>query len=210
MKIDDLNSTGSALPPIVHEPKRQSDPSPRQFADKSGLNITSRKSSEGTNALSSDRILYNKIESANDQSLAVARKIRAVDKTMAQVEEKVNDMHTFLEGVVKAYPPYPPGSSERVEAMRKFAALRKQIDQLMYPPPDDEVSTLPVNGGGKSEGGPWRLSGDMDLKLPELAADAGDSELNDALDSLGKAYEALQRQHKAFIEDANHIIATLK
>lgn len=211
MKIDDLNSTISALSSIVKKSQRQSDPPQHPSSTaKTDANGTPLRTSASANAISSNRILYNKIESANDQNLDVARKIRAVDKTMELVEEKVGKMRTFLEGVVKAYPPYPPGSTERVKAMRQFAALRKQIDQLVYPPPDEEAPLPGTSAPKPSQGDPWQLSGNVNLDLPELSMDAGDAELNDALNSLGSAYSALQQQHKAFIADANRLISTLK
>lgn len=202
MKIADLNSAESHVHANGTDSQRQKN-TQQPSVEKNKPENNLKRVAEAVTPPSTDRIRLNKLAGVNDQSLAVAKKIRAVDQSMALVEEKVKEMRTFLEGVVKAYPPYPPGSSERVHALRQFSALRKQIDQLMVPPPEETsaaVKPIPEGAG----------QGSQSMNLPELSADAEDAELDDALNRLNDAYAQLHQQHKAFIDDAGHIIASLK
>lgn len=217
MKIADHTTAASAIPPMANDSQRHNTHH-RYLPEKKEQNTGLKHSTSAVTGPSSDRILFNKLQGTNDQTLMVARQIRAVDKTLVQVEEKVREMRVFLEGVVKAYPPYPPGSNERVAALRQFAALRKQIDQLMVPPPDDSLGTETGETRRSEDSDIWqqlaggngpaqRLEG---LNLPELSDDAADADLNHALKNLNNAYDRLQQTHKAFIDDANRIIAALQ
>jgi hypothetical protein len=76
-----------------------------------------------------DHIHFNKIEASNALAADISLMIRKVNQSMEAISSHLEEMRTSLESVVKIYPPYPPGSSERIEALRKFSALRNMIDQ---------------------------------------------------------------------------------
>jgi hypothetical protein len=78
--------------------------------------------------------------SADDRLNAIAASARTADKRAAVVKEAVSRMQESLETITKSYPPFPPGSEERVRALKSYAALRKQIEQLTVPPEEDAAA----------------------------------------------------------------------
>jgi hypothetical protein len=77
---------------------------------------------------------FNRLTALNERRYAVAAHIRTTDQTMEQVGVTVDAMKKDLEGIVKNYPPYPPGSEERVKRLKSYAGLRAMIDRLTVPP----------------------------------------------------------------------------
>jgi hypothetical protein len=175
---------------------------------------------------SSDRILINELEGANDEIRTVARQIRAVDHTMDAIEQNLQKMTTSLKEIVKQYPPYLQNNEERITALRQFGGLRQLIDQLTVPPPDDSPSKILGDKKRYAEAGDWELtiakdqppvtirrqpvhSGADGLDLPELSTDASDESVHKALGQMTHSYETLQRKRHGFAADANRAIATL-
>ena len=70
----------------------------------------------------------------NAEFNAVVKSIRIADKAMGEIEANIEQMESEVEMFLKQYPPYPPGSEDRVKYLSRFAMLRKQIDQLTVPP----------------------------------------------------------------------------
>ena len=73
---------------------------------------------------------------------SVARSIRFADQTMEKIGSRIDDMKRDLKTHVKNYPPYPPGSEERVRVLKSFSAFRKIIDELTMPPADSSASRI--------------------------------------------------------------------
>jgi hypothetical protein len=72
-------------------------------------------------------------ESWND----IAQKKRIHDKLLNEVEDYVDRLKAQLERIIKNFPPFPPGSEERIQLLRSFAAFRRLIDQLTIPPSEE-------------------------------------------------------------------------
>jgi hypothetical protein len=94
---------------------------------------------------------------------AVVKSIRIADKAMGEIETNIEQMESEVEMFLKQYPPYPPGSEDRVNYLSRFALLRKQIDQLTFPPDtgaqniigrsqNDQSSDWEIEIGGKQIG----------------------------------------------------------
>lgn len=49
-----------------------------------------------------------------------------------------------VEGIVKNYPPFPPGDSQRMEYLKGFISLRQQIEQLTFPPDKSDTAAQAV------------------------------------------------------------------
>jgi hypothetical protein len=177
-------------------------------------------------APSSDRILLNKLEGANDEIRAVAQHIRAVDATMDTIEQNLQKMTASLDGIVKNYPPYLQDSKERITALRQFGGLRQLIDQLTMPPPDDSPAKILGDKHRYAEAGDWELnlrknqppvtirhqpvhSGADGLNLPVLTTDASDESVHKALGQMFSAQKALQRKRDAFAADANRAMTAI-
>jgi hypothetical protein len=67
---------------------------------------------------------------------SVAQSARIADHAMEDIGKTVGDMKNTVDRIMKNYPPFPPGSEERIRLLRSYAELRKQIDQLTVPPDD--------------------------------------------------------------------------
>ena len=73
----------------------------------------------------------------NDSWNVIAQKKRIHDKLLNEVEDYVDHLKAQLERIIKNFPPFPPGSEERIQLLRNFAAFRKLIDQLTIPPGEE-------------------------------------------------------------------------
>jgi methyl-accepting chemotaxis protein len=173
---------------------------------------------------SPDRIQLNRLQAANSKSQKIARQIRQVNESMETIDSHLSDMRATLEHIVKIYPPYPPGSTERIEALRRFSALRKMIDQIVRSVGDNvgtNISSAAEVPAGATDlatpSGETKLNldrqslspGQGGLDIPDISADASDVQISEALDGTIAAQAALQVQRRHFIAEADHIISGL-
>ncbi|MDA8138513.1 MAG: hypothetical protein M0036_07635 [Desulfobacteraceae bacterium] len=227
MKIADNEKVVPPVPPIQSDPQGQSYYQAQAEKKAKELKINAKAYEVDRSLSSSDRILFSKLEGANDQAQTVAQQIRDVDNTISRIQDKVEKMKAALDPVVKMYPPYPVDSEERVEALRQFSSLRKMIDQLTIPPRDDSPEKILGDSSRFSEAGQWEISvgnnqpnlviqpqplhpGPGGLDLPELPSDAPDQMLHDAADSVAQAQKILPDRRAGFVADANRVIAALQ
>ncbi len=173
-----------------------------------------------------DHIRFNKLETNNTHSQDVAKQIREVHETMKEVDGHLQQMQSHLYGIVKMYPPYPPDSSERVEALRQFSGLRNMIDRLAAPAGPDDMRKIMGDPSRTPQSGDWHMSdegqsqqlmihhqpihsgrGGLDLPAP---GDVGsDAQLTDLINHTISARETLQNRHRSFVADANRIIVQI-
>ena len=73
----------------------------------------------------------------NEKVNLVAKGQRFYQRQLQQVNDSIERMKAQLENILKQFPPYPPGSEDRMHALRAYAGCRKLIDQLTIPPPDE-------------------------------------------------------------------------
>ena len=226
MKISDVDGIIAKMPsarPDLNGGQGKS--SPHSSSAKASDDRDPRPRTEVT-APSAERIFFSKAENVNNQKRMVVRQIREVDQTMDQVEKNLQKMKASLEQIKKSYPPYPPGSDERAQALRRFGSLRHLIDQLTVPPPDDGPGQILGNTSSHPNAGDWEFvnrkgstpikmgrqpihSGADGLDLPELPRNASDADLNQAAAKVDKALVRIQKRRADFITDANRIIATI-
>ena len=96
------------------------------------------------------------IQQFNAEFNAVVKSIRIADQAMEEIGANIEQMETEIQMFVKQYPPFPPGSEERSELLNHFAALRKQIDRLTYPP-DPFARELIGTAGNEPTSEAWDL-----------------------------------------------------
>jgi len=65
--------------------------------------------------------------------------VRESTEQLNSAAEQVSRMQGNLMTIVKNYPPYPIESSERRELLMSYMSLRKEIEDLMIPPPPQPV-----------------------------------------------------------------------
>jgi hypothetical protein len=98
----------------------------QEIGDLQGKEFFSRKHSE-----------LLELQKINDSWNDIAQKKRINDKMFNKVENYVDHLKEQLERIIKNFPPFPPGSEERMQLLRNFAAFRRLIDQLTIPPPEE-------------------------------------------------------------------------
>jgi hypothetical protein len=173
---------------------------------------------------SPDRIRLNKLEATNFQAQEVAQQIRQVNQSMETIDLHLSEMRAKLEHIVKIYPPYPPGSTERIEALRQFSALRNMIDQMARSVGDDSKTNMLSAADGPADltdletpSGENKLSisrqplypGQGGIDIPDISTNASDEQISGALDKTIAAQAAMQVRHHRFIAEANRIISEL-
>jgi hypothetical protein len=219
MKVEELSpiampseSLGSKLD-RTHQPNKS-------IADNQPSNIDS----EFIKIPSQDRIQFNKLEATNSKAQQIAQQIRQVNESMETIESHLSEMRARLEHIAKIYPPYPPDSAERIEALRQFSALRKMIDQMTRSVRDDgTTNSLSAIDGPAGGVDPANLSAENQLYLrrrplnpghggldiPDISINASNDQISGALDRTIAAQSAMQAQRQSFIADANRIISEL-
>ena len=141
-----------------------------------------------------DHAQLNSIDQTIDSTHEFAQQVRNVHITMDTIEKNLQQMRAVLESIVKIYPPYPPESVQRVEALRQFRALRNMIDKLANPTPQNRLEkimnapdTTSLSDDGllrlKVRGKELRIhhqpvhTGQSGLKIPEASKDMSDDQL---------------------------------
>ncbi len=162
------------------------------------------------------------IQQFNAEFNAVVESIRIADQAMDEIGANIEQMETEVQMFVKQYPPYPPGSEERTELLNHFAALRKQIDRLAFPP--DQVAREIMgrsNNGEKAQA--WDLkigkkslyeairrqpvhTGSDGLNLPELPPDASDRAIKEMQRTLGMARKIVTDRRGQLANDVHSVI----
>ena len=170
------------------------------------------------------RFGVDKLEPIYSRLNSAARTIRVADEIMGKIENYIDRMKAELQRIIKNYPPFPPGSEERVKRLKSINAIRKLIDQLTVPPPNEEFATKIMAGRNAVLGlddskrmpgenkfhrriqGHQSRTGSERLGIHELAEDADDEEIYALLESLDIAFEKLCERRNDLATDAAEMI----
>ena len=82
---------------------------------------------------------WSELQKINDSLNEVAKKNRTDDKIISRVEDYVDRMKAELERILKNFPPFPPGSEDRINLLRGYVGFRKLIDELTIPRPKESA-----------------------------------------------------------------------
>lgn len=173
-----------------------------------------------------DRAQLSQLDLLNSDTMDLSLEIRSVHQAIETIGGHLEQMKTALEGVVKIYPPYPPGSSERIEALRQYSTLRKMIDQIAQPEMAEGLSNIMGDPQNNSRFGDWTIkkgrrgadfvirhqplhSGTYGLNIPEMRADSSDQQIQSTLSSVNTAMKTLDTRRLQFIADANRVISNV-
>jgi flagellin-like hook-associated protein FlgL len=169
--------------------------------------------------VSQGRFAFDDLQALNAIANSAAKSIKVADSTMGRIETLIDQMKEQLGRIIKNYPPFLPGTEERVKFLRSFTALRRQIDQLSFAPDYKEVVeitadpvTVPKAGDGEAavgNRGPrttilnQQVSIDAaGLNIPELSEKATDAEIQAAIESLQDAEKALAQKRSELAANA--------
>lgn len=220
MKAEEISPIQT--PGTTFEPRRQQAP---HTPEPTRSQLPTQTDHQAVRPPSQDRIRYSSVENANSRVQQIAQQIRHVNQTVDTIDANLSQLRSTLEQVVKIYPPYPPGSSERIEALRQFSAIRHMIDQLTVGGRDEGISDIIA-----SDSTPHRNQRELNitvgkrllrfsrqplhpgkdgLNLPEIPEDASDRQIAEALDQTIAAQEILRHRRQGFVADANRILSEM-
>lgn len=205
--VFNLSQTTNAIDPLT----RKSNP---------GRKINSPK--EGSSRwvqVSQSQSSFNSLQSANSSLNFAAMSIRIADEAMGRVETYIDQMKAELGKIIKNYPPFPPGSEERVKFLRSFTALRRQIDQLSFAPDYKQDLKITADSINIPRAGDWKavvgnrasrpaipgpqVSIDATrFNIPELSENATDAEIHAAIENLQDAKKALAQKRSELATNA--------
>lgn len=127
----------------------------------------------------------------NERQNGAAAAIRETDRAVQELGQKIDSMKAPLQAIVKNFPPFSPEDKERMELLRSYTALRKEIDQLTIPPPPPAVADRQL------------------AQLPEpLGMRADDSQIADHLDKLDAVSAALGAYRAGIAADTAEFVAS--
>jgi hypothetical protein len=170
------------------------------------------------------RFGVDKLEVIHSRLNSAAKTIRGADKYMEKIENYIDRMKAESQKIMKNYPPFPPGSEERVRRLKSINAFRKLIDQLTIPPPNEEFTlkimtdrdgvlgiedSKTMLGENKLHRKIHRHQNHTDhgkLDIPQLQEDENDKEVQAFIEKLDAARETLRQRRRELATDAADIV----
>lgn len=168
---------------------------------------------------SSSSSLELNVTSSNLNSMA--GNIRREDKQMEQMETYIDKMIENTKTIVKHFPPYLLGGSEKVETSNEFNAFKEIIDRLTIPPEvqGHVVGSVQVQSGNEKSSVEIKLPdneivadqqiyfGEQGLELPQLPHYATDEQFESALTAAEKARETVSEKRTELAEKAEKLFS---
>lgn len=205
-----ISHTGRSAGPAV--------PGPRPIDIKRENTIdVQNQNPDGWVKIDRSKFPFSKKQASISNSNSVAHSIRIADQAMEKIGRHINDMKKDLKTHIKNYPPYPPGSEERVEILKSFSAFRKLIEELTIPP-DDNAATRILNassrqaeeegvfleneGFGKTIRSQPVGTGPDGIDIPEFPDGATDEDFEFMIEKLGNAARILEVRRAGLQTDA--------
>lgn len=163
---------------------------------------------------------YQSLSETTSKINQVADSVRQADTAMQEIGRSVDRMKGSLDQIIKNYPPFPPGSEQRVKALKNFSALRNEIEKLTYPPEPSLVPKLiadPSKSSGSfsvrvdEKGTSVQLDrqrvdpGPGGLNIPQLPVfppeDSGDKPIHAAIAALANAASTISNRRQALADN---------
>jgi hypothetical protein len=181
-----------------HAPKAQNSDSLKKQSD-GNKNISPQgKDQAGLLKPLRNPFVFDALDLIKSRLNAIAERIRVADKTIESVENYIDKMKAELGRIIKNYPPFPPGSEERVKLLKSYISLRKQIDQLTIPPPSNEFNIKIVSDSEFiPEAGDWDgFTGPDGINIPDLSEDANNEDIVTSIAALETAKEMILKRRE--------------
>lgn len=164
-----------------------------------------------------DSIGFKGLWRTNETLSGVATSVRSADIAMEDINADIEQMKASLDAIIKNYPPFPPGSQDRIRFLRMFNGLREQIDKLSAP--EDDAGARQIMADTTAVPGNWTVpmndqgasitirkqdvsTGTFGLNIQGLAELATDAEIVAARASLETAQVTLRSKQAAMGTDA--------
>lgn len=134
--------------------------------------------------------LFHKLYEGKTALNSAADTVRQANSALNSAGQIIGNMKLQLDGIVKNYPPFPPGDTERMKYLEGFMSLRQQIEQLTFPHDNSKLAvTIPA--------------------LPTNPVnDTSDAPIHDAIAALGSAAGTINAQQQRLSSGFQAILAT--
>lgn len=184
------------LDPLTTESVAVLQPGHSQVASKSIPRQPAHDSDRGT-PVSGDQVLlsgnhdkkFQELQLKNDRSNAAAGAIMKTDRSLDALGQKIDAMKAPLETIVKNFPPFTAHDKARMELLRAYSSIRKEIDQLTFPSPPDVVKARKAQA------------------LPDsLSIDASDGQIADHIAKLDATGAALNGMRAGLAADTANLL----
>jgi len=85
---------------------------------------------------------FANIAAVKDEAAQMAQSVRKAAEALTMTRETVRSMQVQVDALVKQYPPFPPGSEQRLKYLNSISALRQQLEAMTIPPPADRLEPV--------------------------------------------------------------------
>jgi hypothetical protein len=184
---------------LSHAPEAHNPDLPTKRSDKGKIHSPQENDQSGLLEPVRNPFALNTLHSIKSRLNAIAKNIRAYDKSLKTLKNYIDKLKAELGRIIKNFPPFPPGSEERVSLLKSYISLRKQIDQLTVPPPRNEITNKNLTYSEfVSEAGELDiLKGPNGIQIPDVSEDATDEDIATSIEALKTAEERiLQRRQE--------------
>lgn len=149
--------------------------------------------------------MYSQLRAHQEEANQAAGALRGAGQALDDAGQLLEGMEEQLSTIVKMYPPYPLDNPERVSLLNNVSGLRRQIEELTFPPPERLEAAqrlLGVDEDRQEEDSPLtRLEASM-WDLPALDPETTDDEaVAQALQQVLDAKSALEAVRGGMWED---------
>jgi|GEM_PF-1658477 len=147
---------------------------------------------------------YAQLRGRQDMLNKAASVMREISDRVEQNNQLQDKMESELGEILKIYPPYPIDSPERISLLNNIDSLRKQVDALTYPPPEEVDAALSLIGSKQDAA---KQGGDVSVGLSFIVAAKGHNSDFPALkpesasdEEVGKALEQVKATQSSLRE----------
>ncbi|MDD2733791.1 MAG: hypothetical protein PHF56_07600 [Desulfuromonadaceae bacterium] len=178
----------NAMPPSPQQQKPSA--TDKQTGKASAADMVTLDAAKG---IQSDRLqrIDENVADKND----LATRIRQSDSALDVAASRVQAMKTNLAKIVKNYPPFAIDSKERMELLRSFISLRKEIDSMTIPAPPPQPGVQMKSVIWQDKGLTSLLPGELAINAPDNQVRAAHDQLAGAAQSIGEGRQELQRTY---------------
>lgn len=124
------------------------------------------------------------IEQMHARLNELAKGVRETNEALAQSSKLLAQANNSVQTIIKNYPPYSIDSLERRDILMSYISIRKEIQQMMVPPPPTPIYEKIAHMWDQLFSESNQLNSNI---VPDLDPTSSDATLNSAATALGTA-----------------------
>jgi hypothetical protein len=188
----DIKSVSSVTPSL--QTPTPPAPTAQAFAEAQASQGPQDQISLGSKALKNSLKLTDNLRAVSDEINSYAKFVRHTDAVLEKASNQLELMKKPLELIIKNYPPFPPGSEQRADLLRSYISLRKEIDRLTVPPPQDLATPALARLFSDLFDAEGKFKAGSTLGIPEdIPHDAGDRQIISVIEKVDTAKMQIDR-----------------